>query len=339
MPMLCKHLTGGCRMAASVMKPKLASKVRSVALGLVSRPFGASRRKWRPAAIFPGLLGGRGEAPPLRWWQPPFVGELRSQGPGDLWASPLRRLSLSVALISALAGCGIGPGPTVSSLAAEPLPQAAPEGCGAAVDLLPPPDESEDRFQPVTMKMFVFYALLDRMVAAEQAMQAVRDATDLSIARCGAWATRDLLTGPRGRHGGPDTLFPGVLPGDGPILVDPGLALTARGMSSDERVWDALDRGVLGDAERWQEPSERWDEIDQAVTAWTTGNDSVSALDGQGMRVIAWARLAFQATSVDLARGHGSRGALQASRGLEAVREALAAACEETPDPFCEVRM
>lgn len=250
-----------------------------------------------------------------------------------------RPLWLWGVLVGTLSACMAGSAPAPEARSAQAsLPVAAAMG---AQDECSPrsflPVYPEDRPDPFATWVSVLSVLMDRLTAVQSAMQTIRDASDLAAVRCGSQATLDLLLGSRGRNRSPSVLFPGVLPADTPALLDPGLALTAHETSADPRVRQAMAGVLLGDVGGWlQGPSQRWDEIDRAVASWTPGNDTVSSLDGVGMRLIGWARLALQAPTMGAASQIGSLGLRDAAAGLEATRDALIAICEEVADALCE---
>lgn len=252
------------------------------------------------------------------------------QGPPNLIA---RWLLAQGALIAFFSACIAGAPPAVSSLPLRPVAQADPGACEVASVLAPVSDEVPE---PLDVYVTVLSKLVERLEGAERAMQMVSDASEIETALCGARLTLEVLAGPRGRHANGTVLFPGVLPGDTPVLVDPGLALTAHDTASDERIREAMAQGILGDIGRWRQPSQRWDEIDRAVAGWTPGDNPLLTLDGRVMRLIALARLTPNAPSVEVANQLGRRGAQDASASLQAAREALAVLCESREDPRCE---
>jgi hypothetical protein len=157
-------------------------------------------------------------------------------------------------------------------------------------------------------------------------MQAIRDATDLEDAKSAARWVLDLLVGPDGRHAAEFTQAPGVLPADGPEVVDPGLALAVYDTTSAPEVREIIDGLLLGDVDRWRRPSERWSEIDAAVAAWSPSNNPMPGLDGHLMRVVGWAALSLKASSLEQARALGTHGVVHTALSLQAAREALAVA-------------
>lgn len=173
--------------------------------------------------------------------------------------------------------------------------------------------------------------LVQRLERADQALAAVREAADLEEAHAAARWALDLLVGPGGRHAGPFTLSPGVLPADGEAVSDPGLALAAYDAASDPAVREAIERVLLGDVDRWRQPARRWDEMDAAIAAWTPRDNSVASLDGHLPRVVCWTALILDAPSLARAQEYASHGALHLDLSLQAARQALAAAAASPP--------
>lgn len=240
-----------------------------------------------------------------------------------VWTAGVIALSLGL-LLAACAAYSESPALSATSRPSQPeeKPAQAPATLG-------PSDQPAG--VAVTLR-----ALVERLERADQAMREVRSAPDLAGARRAARAVLDLLTGPSGRHSGPSAVVPGVLPADGPTLSEPGLALAAYQGSADPRVRTPIADVILGDADAWQRPTARWDEIDRAVAGWTSQHNPMPTLDGHVMRVVGWALLAERAPSVERAREHASHGVIHTSLSLEAAREALAAACAGADGAECE---
>jgi hypothetical protein len=172
--------------------------------------------------------------------------------------------------------------------------------------------------------------LIERLERVEAGLQYMAGAPDAGAARREARVVLDQLVGPGGRHTSPTAAGPGVLPAAQPALTDPGIALTIFGTSQDTRVSNALSGVILGDVERWQQPTDRWTEIDAAVAAWTPTNNSMQSLDGRVMRMIGWSLLALQTQDTGCAHEFGANGVIDAAVALQAAREALLIGCTWT---------
>jgi hypothetical protein len=129
-----------------------------------------------------------------------------------------------------------------------------------------------------------------RLDAIADHVEAWAAADTLEEATAQAEAAANLVVGPAGPGYG-DRNADGVLGGESGVGLlagldgTPGLVL--------ESVGSCVDRDVLGGP--WDDPAERWQELADALEAWTPANNTMPRLDSHPMRIVGWATLAQSA--------------------------------------------
>ncbi|MCB0972624.1 MAG: hypothetical protein KDA97_14050 [Acidimicrobiales bacterium] len=164
----------------------------------------------------------------------------------------------------------------------------AAAGCGSSSDGDAPPADPE-----------AIAALDERLDELDAAVSAWADAATLDEAVAAATEARDLVTGTDEEPG---------------ILTDrqgePGLADPLAGC-------DQVERDVLGGS--WDDPTERWQILDDAIAEWTPANNPFPGLPSHPQRVIGWATLTIDADSLEEAHEYSGHAQLHVDVSSDAL--------------------
>ena len=161
-------------------------------------------------------------------------------------------------------------------------------------------------------------AVSARLVALDAAVTAWESAGTLAQAKAGAETARNLVTGP-------DVMGYGDLDGDGYTggANDAGLLPGEKGQPGlvAAPVSSCVERDVLGGG--WADPGERWADLRTRVEQWSPSNNTFPALASHPQRVVGWASLTLQSTTLDAAHefaGHAQLHVAETRKAFEDCR-------------------
>lgn len=146
-----------------------------------------------------------------------------------------------------------------------------------------------------------------------------RTADDLATATTAAEAAANLVVGPNGPGYG-DRNGDGQVSGATDTGLLPGLDGTPVGLVR-AGIGDAacVEPDVLGGS--WDDPEARWQEMADAIAAWTPSNNTMPTLASHPMRIVGWATFTQTATTVDEAREYGGHAAIHVNVSSRALSE------------------
>lgn len=142
-----------------------------------------------------------------------------------------------------------------------------------------------------------------RLDEISAAVAAWSTAPDVEAAHRAAEEARNLIVGEFGPYFG-DANGDGVIAGGNQNGLLPGPDGT-NGIASPS--FACLERDVLGG--EWNDPSQRWQILDEAITAWAPANNTFPSLPSHPMRIVGWATLTL--ASNDLGTAHAYAGHAQ----------------------------
>lgn len=141
-----------------------------------------------------------------------------------------------------------------------------------------------------------------RLDEIDEAVARWADAGSLDEAAAAAEEARGLVTGEVASSGPP-----GLLPGRG---GEAGLVSPLAGCA-------AVEADVLGGD--WSDPAGRWAVADEAIAEWAPGNNTFPSLPSHPQRVVGWATLTVETSSLDDAHEYAGHAKLH----VDVSREAL----------------
>lgn len=162
-------------------------------------------------------------------------------------------------------------------------------------------------------------AAAQRIERISQAVGRWDAATSLPAAKAAAEEARNLITGPHALmagdldHDGENAgnAVVGLLPGDD---GSPGLATPLASCA-------LIERDVLGGP--WTDPLGRWTTLTNAITAWTSTNNTFPALPSHPQRIVGWATLTLASNDLEVAHEYAGHARLHVN-----VTEQALAACQ-----------
>jgi hypothetical protein len=164
-------------------------------------------------------------------------------------------------------------------------------------------------------------------------MEAAAEAKDQPAASCAAENVLYLLAGRFGRNAPPDALAPGILPADRETISDPGVAISAMSIMTDQAAVELITSGILGDPGRWMtSPASAWSDLEAAVVS-----GRLPELDSQTMQAIGYAMLIQRSQNLDDAKRNARSGREAVRKAAEAARQVLAINCESHPEAYCGI--
>lgn len=168
-----------------------------------------------------------------------------------------------------------------------------------------------------------------RLAAISAAVARWEEADSLDEARAAAEESRNLITGL-------DTMGAGDLDGDGTVsgAVDDGLLPDEQGgpgLASALSACPEVDRDVLGGS--WDDPAGRWQILSEAIEAWSPTNNPFPGLPSHPQRVVGWATLALDGTSLEEAREFAGHARLHVTVTEEALADCEVASGDERWKP------
>lgn len=156
--------------------------------------------------------------------------------------------------------------------------------------------------------------LTSRLMQIDEAINSWQSSPDLAAARASAETARNLVVGPDGPYYG-DADGEGTIEG----VSDRGLLPGVDGQSgiATEAFGACVTRDVLGGS--WGDPQARWAELDDKIAAWSPTNNPFPTLASHPQRIVGWATLAINATTLDEALEYAGHAHLHIDVAQQAV--------------------
>lgn len=160
------------------------------------------------------------------------------------------------------------------------------------------------------------FTVRERLVRIDDAVVAWETASTIEAAWSAAETAANLVVGPGGPDYG-DRDGDGVVGGETDFGVLMGLDGDPVGLADALADDECVEADVLGGP--WDDPEERWSELDAVVAAWSEDDNTMPELASHPMRIVGWATLALDADDLDTAIEYAGHAQLHVAVSLDAL--------------------
>jgi hypothetical protein len=146
-----------------------------------------------------------------------------------------------------------------------------------------------------------------RLGEIEEMIAVWRSAPTIDEALVAAETAANLVVGPNGPGYG-DRNGDGTVSGSTDDGLLPGLDGSPAGLATSIASNECVLKDVLGGS--WEDPPERWDEMERAIEAWRPDNNTMPSLASHPMRIVGWATFSQSSDSLEEIHTYAGHAAL-----------------------------